>query len=70
MRGMIELGQMALILASGLVTAVILVLPLKLLGNEPQGEFMALAVTVYVVLGIGAVGFVPMWVAGRLRVDR
>lgn len=59
-----------LILSSGLAAAVVFVLPLKLLGNEPQGIVTALAVAAYSVVGIAAVGGVSLLVAARLRVDR
>lgn len=71
MRDLIELIQMALILAGGLTAGVILILPLKfLLGDGPQGEIVALAVTAYAILAVIASCAASVGVARLLRVDR
>ena len=60
-----------LVVASGYATFIAIGLAMKLLDPliETRSHFAAVVMVGYFILGSIAVGFVPMWVARRLRVD-
>ena len=60
------------VFANGIATFLALGFVLKLMQPliETRSHFAGVVLVGFTILGSIAVGFVPMWVAGRLRVDR